>query len=73
MNELRSKDPFVRRSNARWSSAIFVPFYYIRFYLKSYSPSFFWGLIRLLGLLTLEYGTDTLSRNIGKQLPHDAA
>jgi hypothetical protein len=27
----------------------------------------------LLGLLTLEDGTDTLSRNVGKQLPHDAA
>jgi hypothetical protein len=26
-----------------------------------------------LGLLTREDGTDTLSRNIGKQLPHDAA
>jgi hypothetical protein len=24
----------------------------------------------LLGLLILEHGTDTLSRNIGKQLPH---
>ena len=27
----------------------------------------------LLGLLTLEDGTDLLSRNVGKQLPHDAA
>jgi hypothetical protein len=27
----------------------------------------------LLGLLTHEDGTDTLSRNVGKQLPHDAA
>jgi hypothetical protein len=27
----------------------------------------------LLGLLTCEDGTDTLSRNVGKQLPHDAA
>jgi hypothetical protein len=27
----------------------------------------------LLGLLNLEDGTDTLSRNAGKQLPHDAA
>jgi hypothetical protein len=26
----------------------------------------------LLGSLTLEDGTDTLSRNVGKQLPHDA-
>jgi hypothetical protein len=26
----------------------------------------------LLGLLTREDGTDTLSRNVGKQLPHDA-
>jgi hypothetical protein len=26
-----------------------------------------------LGLLTREDGTDTLSRNVGKQLPHDAA
>jgi hypothetical protein len=26
----------------------------------------------LLGLLTLEDETDTLSRNVGKQLPHDA-
>jgi hypothetical protein len=25
------------------------------------------------GILTLEDGTDTLSRNVGKQLPHDAA
>jgi hypothetical protein len=25
------------------------------------------------GLLTLEDGTDKLSRNVGKQLPHDAA
>jgi hypothetical protein len=27
----------------------------------------------LLGLLTCEDGTDTLSRNVGKQLPHDDA
>jgi hypothetical protein len=27
----------------------------------------------LLGLYTPEDGTDTLSRNVGKQLPHDAA
>jgi hypothetical protein len=27
----------------------------------------------LLGLLTLEDGTDTLSRNVSKQLLHDAA
>jgi hypothetical protein len=27
----------------------------------------------LLGLLTREDGTDALSRNVGKQLPHDAA
>jgi hypothetical protein len=27
----------------------------------------------LIGLLTREDGTDTLSRNVGKQLPHDAA
>ena len=27
----------------------------------------------LLGLLTREDGTDTLYRNVGKQLPHDAA
>jgi hypothetical protein len=27
----------------------------------------------LHGLLTREDGTDTLSRNVGKQLPHDAA
>jgi hypothetical protein len=27
----------------------------------------------LLGLLTRENGTDTLSRNVGKQLPHVAA
>jgi hypothetical protein len=27
----------------------------------------------LLGLLTRENGTGTLSRNVGKQLPHDAA
>jgi hypothetical protein len=27
----------------------------------------------LLGLLTREDGTDTLTRNVGKQLPHDAA
>jgi hypothetical protein len=26
----------------------------------------------LLGLFTLEDGTDTLTRNVGKQLPHDA-
>jgi hypothetical protein len=26
-----------------------------------------------LGLLTRENGTDTLSRNVGKQLPHDTA
>jgi hypothetical protein len=25
-----------------------------------------------LGLLTSEYGTDTLSRNVGKQLPYEA-
>jgi hypothetical protein len=28
--------------------------------------------VRVLGLLTREDGTDTLSRNVGKQLPHDA-
>jgi hypothetical protein len=39
----------------------------------------FWVITRRLvvivyfGLLTLEDGTDTLSRNVGKQLPHDAA
>jgi hypothetical protein len=27
----------------------------------------------ICGLLTREYGIDTLSRNVGKQLPHDAA
>jgi hypothetical protein len=27
----------------------------------------------LLGLLAREGGTDTLPRNVGKQLPHDAA
>jgi hypothetical protein len=27
----------------------------------------------LLGLLTREDGTDTFSRNVDKQLPHDAA
>jgi hypothetical protein len=27
----------------------------------------------LLGFLTLEEGTDTLSRNVGKQTPHDTA
>jgi hypothetical protein len=27
----------------------------------------------LLGILTLEDGTDTLSRNVSKQLSHDAA
>jgi hypothetical protein len=32
------------------------------------SPEFF-----LLGLLIRQDGTDTLSRNVGKQLPHDAA
>jgi hypothetical protein len=31
------------------------------------------GILRGLGLLTREDGTDTLSRNVGKQLPHDAA
>jgi hypothetical protein len=25
------------------------------------------------GPLTADYGIDTLSRNVGKQLPHDAA
>jgi hypothetical protein len=42
----------------------------------------FWGITDvsgqmafffLLGLLIREDGTDTLSRNVGKQLPHDAA
>jgi hypothetical protein len=44
----------------------------------------FWGITRrrvviifflsfLLRLLTCEDGTDTLSRNVGKQLPYDAA
>jgi hypothetical protein len=36
----------------------------------------FWGITRRrvgIGLLTREDGTDTLSRNVGKQLPHDAA
>jgi hypothetical protein len=28
--------------------------------------------VKSLGLLTREDGTDTLSRNVGKQLPHDA-
>ena len=32
-----------------------------------------WFLSFILGLLTCEDGTDTLSRNVGKQLPHDAA
>jgi hypothetical protein len=31
----------------------------------------FGTMYRLVGLLTLEDGTDTLSQNIGKQLPHD--
>jgi hypothetical protein len=40
--------------------------------------AFFWDITRrrvviLLGLVTLEDGTDTLCRNVGKQLPHDAA
>jgi hypothetical protein len=30
-------------------------------------------LAGLAGLLTREDGTDTLSRNVGKQLPHEAA
>jgi hypothetical protein len=30
-------------------------------------------IVILLGLLTLEDGTDTFSRNVGKQLPYDAA
>jgi hypothetical protein len=29
--------------------------------------------LRVLGFLTREDGTDTLSRNVGKQLPQDAA
>jgi hypothetical protein len=29
-------------------------------------------ILFLLGLLTREDGTDTLSRNVGKELPHDA-
>jgi hypothetical protein len=29
--------------------------------------------VKSLGLLTREDGTDLLSRNVGKQLPHDAA
>ena len=40
----------------------------------------FWDITRrrvvivfLLGLLAREDGTDTLSRNVGKQLPYDAA
>jgi hypothetical protein len=28
---------------------------------------------KILGLLTVEDGTDMLYRNVGKQLPHDAA
>jgi hypothetical protein len=32
-----------------------------------------WAGFFLLGLLTLEDGTDTLSRNIGKKLSHHAA
>jgi hypothetical protein len=31
------------------------------------------GFLFLLGLLTSEDETDTLSRNVGKQLPHDTA
>jgi hypothetical protein len=30
-------------------------------------------IVYRLGLLTREDGTDTLSRNVGKHLPHDAA
>jgi hypothetical protein len=37
----------------------------IRFLLGYYAAS--------CGLLTLEGGTDTFSRNVGKQFPHDAA
>jgi hypothetical protein len=41
----------------------------------------FWGIMRRrvvivyrrFGLLAREDGTDTLYRNVGKQLPHDAA
>jgi hypothetical protein len=35
----------------------------------------FWDITRsrVRGLLIREDGTDTLSRNVGKQLPHDAA
>jgi hypothetical protein len=41
----------------------------------------FWGIARhraviftdVSGLFTREDGTDTLFRNVGKQLPHDAA
>jgi hypothetical protein len=32
-----------------------------------------WRLSFILGLLTLEDGTHTLSRKVGKQIPHDAA
>ena len=31
------------------------------------------GHVVVLGLLTLENGTDTLSRKVGKELSHDAA
>jgi hypothetical protein len=38
------------------------------------TSALFWDVTwRLLGLLALEDGTDTLSRNVGKQLPQDAA
>jgi hypothetical protein len=42
-------------------------FYCLKITLVKFSKSF------LIGLLTLEDGTDTLSRNVRKQLPYDAA
>ena len=51
VNELRSKDAFLRRSSARSSSAIFVHCHYIRFHLKGYCLPFFLGFDRCLSPL----------------------
>jgi hypothetical protein len=44
------------------------------------TSALFWDVTRrrvlftdVLGILSLEDGTDTLSRNVGRQLPQDAA
>jgi hypothetical protein len=64
-----------------WELFPLVPTYWLSSRLLIATPPYFpesalqvaGFLSFLLGILTREDGTDTLSRNVGKQLPHDAA